>query len=226
MKAIGYIRVSTADQAEHGVSLDAQRARITAWATAADFELSEVFTDAGITGTRADIRPGLQAAIAAACDHRATLVVYSLSRFARNTREAIELSDRLHRAGANIVSLSEHIDTTSAAGTMVFHVLAALAQFESGLTSERVRESMSFAKSRGQRVGSIPFGYDLAADGRHLERNAAEQETISLIVQLRESGLSLRAIAAELQARGIVTKSGRATWAPKVIKTIIDGRAA
>jgi DNA invertase Pin-like site-specific DNA recombinase len=132
MRAIGYVRVSTAEQATEGVSLDAQRARIAAWARANDAELVDVFTDAGLSGGRADNRPGLQAALDRACSGQAALVVYSLSRLARSTRDAITISERLDTAGADLVSLSEKIDTTTAAGKMVFRMLAVLADNAEG----------------------------------------------------------------------------------------------
>ena len=108
MKAVGYIRVSTTRQAVDGVSLEAQRAKIEAWCTVNDFELSDVFVDAGISGKRADNRTGLQDALQAACKARgAALVVYSLSRLARSTKDAIAIAERLEKAGADLVSLSE-----------------------------------------------------------------------------------------------------------------------
>jgi len=110
-KAIGYLRVSTAGQATDGVSLDAQRERIEAWAKAHDFELLGIQRDAGISGGKASNRPGLQKALDLACKERAALVVYSLSRLARSTRDALEISARLDKAGADLVSLSESIDT-------------------------------------------------------------------------------------------------------------------
>ena len=68
MKAIGYIRVSTAGQADEGVSLEAQRTKIKAWCEANGYRLAVVHTDAGISGKRADNRPGLQKALKAACN--------------------------------------------------------------------------------------------------------------------------------------------------------------
>ena len=94
-RAIGYIRVSTTRQAEEGVSIDAQTARIRAWCDANGYSLADVFTDAGISGKRQDNRPGLRKALDAACKQRAALVVYSLSRLARSTRDAIEIASRV-----------------------------------------------------------------------------------------------------------------------------------
>ena len=84
MKATAYIRVSTAQQAEEGVSLEAQQARIAAYCMANGLELVNTFTDAGLSGKRADNRPGLQAALEAVCNDGGILVVYSLSRLARS----------------------------------------------------------------------------------------------------------------------------------------------
>ncbi|MCH8851463.1 MAG: recombinase family protein [Planctomycetes bacterium] len=86
-----------------------------AWAQANDYELLELFVDAGLSGSRADNRPGLQRAVNTACKRKAALVVYSLSRLARSTRDALMLAERLNKAGADLVSLTESIDTTSAA---------------------------------------------------------------------------------------------------------------
>jgi DNA invertase Pin-like site-specific DNA recombinase len=114
------------------------------------------------------------------------------------------------------VSLSEQIDTTSAAGKMVFRMLAVLAEFERDLASERTKEALGHLRRLGRRVsGRIPFGYDLR--GENLVENAREQRAIGVIRALRGSGLSLRAIARELARKGIKTKTGAALWSAKVL---------
>src|SRR5438067_13834535 len=122
--AIGYCRVSTELQAQEGISLEAQQARIRAWCEGNGYALSHVHVDAGLSGSRADNRPALRAALNEACRTKATLVVYSLSRLARSTKDAIAISDCLAKSGADLVSLSERVDTTSAAGKMIFRMLA------------------------------------------------------------------------------------------------------
>lgn len=226
LKVIAYIRVSTADQAEDGVSLDAQRGKIDAWCMINDAELVNVHIDAGISGKRSDNRPGLQAALDEAVASGAVLVVYSLSRLARNTKETIEIAERLERAGADLVSLSEKIDTTSAAGKMVFRMLAVLAEFERDLVSERTTGAMAYKRSKGERISRhIPYGFDLSEDGVHLIENESEQRVLSLVSQLRDSGLSLRKIAAELGSRGIKPKNGKSKWSHSTIQQILN-RAA
>jgi site-specific DNA recombinase len=138
MMAVAYFRVSTDEQAQEGVSLDAQRAKVQAWCLANDATLdpADVFVEGegidrksgrGKSGGRADNRPALQAALDRVCGCGGVLVFYSLSRLARSTRDTLAIAERIDRAHANMVSLSERIDTTSASGKMVFRMLAVLA---------------------------------------------------------------------------------------------------
>ena len=93
-QVIGYVRVSTDEQAHEGVSMDAQKAKIQAWCDLNGYELGCVHVDAGISGKRADNRPGLQAALASIGNGDA-LVVYSLSRLARSTRDTLDIAESL-----------------------------------------------------------------------------------------------------------------------------------
>jgi len=221
--AIGYIRVSTTDQADNGLSLDAQREKIQAWCLVHDMTLDHVFVDAGLSGKRADNRPALQDAMNAACSSGSVLVVYSLSRLARSTRDTIELAEKLSSSGSDLVSLSEKIDTQSAAGKMVFRMLAVLNEFERDQLAERTKELLKHKRLKGERVGKVPFGFTLAADGIRLIRNDQEFEIINLIEHLREEGLSLRSIASELSSRGIQTKEGNSQWSHTAVNRIIKG---
>jgi DNA invertase Pin-like site-specific DNA recombinase len=205
-KAVGYVRVSTESQAREGVSLEAQKAKIAAWAEANGYELLAVRVDAGLSGGRADNRPGLQDALTLACKQKAALVVYSLSRLARSTKDALSISERLDKAGADLVSLSERIDTTSAAGKMVFRMLAVLSEFERDLISERTSAALAHKKSKGERVGNVPVGF--RAEGDQLIPVASEQKTVREILALRQKGFSFHGIAGELNGSGRPTKHG------------------
>lgn len=220
MKAIGYARVSTEGQVEDGVSLEAQQTRIRAWCEANGYTLAGLHVDAGLSGCRADNRPALQASIAEACKHKAALIVYSLSRLARSTKDAIAISERLAKSGADLVSLSERIDTTTAAGKMVFRMLAVLAEFERDQIAERTKGALAHMRQQGKRTGKIPYGYDLADDGASLIPNHQEQDGLKLIERLRASGLGRRRIAAILIAQGIPTKTG-AAWSPQAVGRIL-----
>jgi site-specific DNA recombinase len=206
MIATGYARVSTAMQAEEGVSLEAQQARIAAWCLANGVELGHTHVDAGLSGKRADNRPALQDALDAVCASGGVLVVYSLSRLARSTKDTLAIAERLDKAGANLVSLSEKIDTTSAAGKMVFRMMAVLNEFERDLISERTTGALAHKRSKGERMGQVPFGQTVAEDGKTLVDCPVEQEAMAIVRQLRAEGLSIRKIADELNARGVKTK--------------------
>lgn len=223
--AVVYVRVSTDDQATEGVSLEAQQAKLAAWCLANDYELLAVHTDAGFSGGRADNRPGLQAAIEQASKTKSALVVYSLSRLARSTKDTIAIGEKLDKAGADLVSLSEKIDTTSAAGKMIFRMLAVMAEFEKDQISERTKMALAHKKAKGERTGGVPYGYDLATDGITLMPNADEQQAIAEMQELRTRGLSYRRIAAELERCGRKTKSGSARWDNTAIQKILT-RAA
>jgi site-specific DNA recombinase len=151
MNAIGYVRVSTQEQAESRLGLEAQRAAITSWAASRGLEVT-IHEDAGITGTSMEKRPALEAALCAAANG-AVLVAYSLSRFARSTRDMLIIAERLKRQGADLVSLTESIDTTTATGRLVFTLLSALSQFERDLTSERTKAALAALKARGVKLG-------------------------------------------------------------------------
>jgi len=217
--AIGYIRVSTEGQAVDGVSLDAQRAKIEAWASLNDYDLIAVHVDAGISGKGMDNRPGLQDALAD-CRKGSALVVYSLSRLARSTKDTILISERLAKSGADLVSLSERIDTTSAAGKMVFRLMAVMAEFERDQISERTVTAMQFKKGKGELVGAVPYGFALSDDGVKLVENAVEQAVIVQAKELRASGLSLGKVATELDRRGLVSRNGKPFQATQVMRMV------
>ena len=119
-QAIGYIRVSSAQQAQEGVSLEAQQAKIEQWCSANGYELVNVFKDEGISGKRMDTRPGLQDALASVKKGNA-FVFYSMSRVARSTKDMIEIGELIDKKRGDMVSLNgEPINTTTASGKMIF----------------------------------------------------------------------------------------------------------
>lgn len=226
MVAIGYIRVSTEAQVEDGVSLDAQQAKLEAWAKLHDEPELIVFKDAGISGSAMSQRPGLQDALDAVCKKKGVLVVYSLSRLARSTRDTLSISDRLAKAGAELVSLSERVDTTSASGKMCFRLLAVLAEFERDQISERTRTSMAHMRKQQRRISRFaPYGWDLDATMSGLLANPTEQAHVEHMSALRTSGLSYRDIARALDEACIPTKTGSGAWTAKVVRSLLTRHA-
>jgi site-specific DNA recombinase len=195
-------------QAHEGVSLDAQRDRIAVRASAQGYGLVAVLVDAGLSGKRADNRPGLQAAMAEACRKRAALVTYNLSRLARSVPDAYALAAKLERAGANLVLLTEAVDTTTAAGRMFFGMLAVLAQFERDLTSERTVAALAHKREQGRRVsGLAPFGFRFERGS--IVPDERERAVLRRIREMRAQRVSFRRIVEALNREGVPARGRR-----------------
>lgn len=219
MKAVGYVRVSTQGQAEDGVSLSAQEAKVRAWADLNGADEVIIFKDEGISGKRSDNRPGLQAALEAVGKGDA-LIVYSLSRLSRSTKDTLTLSEALQKKEADLVSLSEKIDTTSASGKMVFRLMAVLSEFERDQISDRTRFALAHKRATGEKTGGdIPFGYRVRKG--KLYPHEDEQRAVRLIMDLAREGRSLRGICRELEAAGIARKRGSRDWHPEIVQRVI-----
>lgn len=137
---IGYARVSTEEQ-----HLDLQLSALRA--SGCDIILS----DAAVSGSRFD-RPGLVDALnRLKCGD--TLIVWRLDRLGRSLSNLVEIVKELGTRGIEFVSLTESIDTKSPTGMLMFHMIAALAEFERSLISERTRAGMAEAKKRGAKIG-------------------------------------------------------------------------
>lgn len=206
MKVVAYARVSTEQQVEEGVSIDAQLASIYRWAELACHTVVVDFRDSGISGSTTQ-RPGFQDAMDYACKHKAILAVYSLSRASRSVRDTYETLDKLKEAGAAFASVTEHIDTSTASGKLIFGVLAVFAQFEREIIAERTRTAMAHKKARGECVGYVPYGYRKTRDKR-LEPDVYEMNVIDTIQTMRRAGASLRAIQASLRKMKMLNRKG------------------
>lgn len=225
MKAIGYIRVSTDDQKESGLSLEHQRAKIEAYALAMDLELVDIIDDAGKSGKNMN-RPGLLRALEIIRSGEAqSLVILKLDRLTRSVKDLGALVETFEKTGAALISVQDSINTTTAAGRLVLNVLGSVAQWEREAIGERTAAALSMKKDRGEKTGgTVPFGFDLSEDGRTLIANQTEQEALSLARQLRVAGMSFRKIGAELDRRGIATKTGT-VWYPKTVRSLCEAKA-
>jgi DNA invertase Pin-like site-specific DNA recombinase len=211
MRVIGYTRVSTDEQADKGLSLAAQRAKIEAYCQLYELELVEVIEDAGQSGKTLK-RAGLQQGLTMLRKGKADGVV--IAKLDRLTRSVVDggtlIADYFgEKKGHELFSVGDHIDTRTAAGRLVLNVLLSVSQWEREAIGERTRDALQHKIANGERCGKVRFGFDLAPDGKTLVSNRHEQEAIGLIRKLRKAGESLRAIAAELNKRGVRTKEGR-----------------
>jgi site-specific DNA recombinase len=142
------------------------------------------------------------------------IVCYSLSRLSRSTKDMLSIAEELEKKGADLVSLTEKIDTTTAAGKMVFRMLAVLNEFERDLVSERTRTALAHKKANGETYSPIPFGYK-AVEGK-LVKVEREAKLVAEILRKRGEGMTLREIASDLNDRGIKGKRGGKWYASTV----------
>lgn len=222
--AIIYTRVSTTEQSFDGVSLDMQRSKAEAYCLLNDLPIKNIFSDVA-SGKIAANRPGLQEALKT-CERGDTLIVYSLSRLSRSVIDTLAIADDLERRGINFVSLNEKIDTSTPSGRLVLTVLSAMNQWEREQLAQRTRDALQTKRARGERTGSIPYGYKLASDGIRLIRDDAEQFMIGIIKGFRDQGWSLRQIADQLTIEGYVPKRGGKRWYAQTVKNILDFQPA
>jgi DNA invertase Pin-like site-specific DNA recombinase len=208
--AIAYLRVSTDEQSEHGVSLAAQEARVRAYADLYSIAIVAVITDPGESGKSLE-RPGIQQAFELLRSDKADgILVAKLDRLSRSVGDWDRLIAEFfgERAGFQLWSVAEAIDTRTAAGRLVLNVLMSVAQWERETIGERTREALRFKKSRGERVGGVDYGFEVGADSKTLVPCPAEQAVLLLVRELRTAGLTLAAIAADLNGRGIRRRGG------------------
>jgi DNA invertase Pin-like site-specific DNA recombinase len=242
-RAIGYIRVSTNDQAKEGGTVGSQRARIEAWCLTnnASLDPADVFIEGedseggegkGVSGSKVKNRPALKAALDLVCECKGVLVFYSLSRMARSLEDTLSIAKRLKKAGANMLSLREPmIDTTSATGKMIFRLLAVLAEFERDLTIERTTDALQSKIKKGERVGKIKYGSVIdPTDPRRSKKTGspvalvaqpAEAEAIERMKLMKADGKSFRAIAEALTVEGIPTREGGERWHHSTVRKIL-----
>ena len=221
-RTVAYLRVSTAQQADHGVSLAAQRAKVEAYASLYDLDLVAIVEDAGASAKTLN-RPGLDRVLAMLRkgDAEAVLVV-KLDRLTRSVRDLGELVDTYFADGKRaLLSVHDQIDTRSAAGRLVLNVLASVSQWEREAIGERTSAAMQHKRAKGELVGAVPYGYDLGADGKTLVANDAEQLVMAAVREYRAAGLSLRTIGDRLAKRGLLPRKGGA-WNPAQIKRIAE----
>src|SRR5437667_6037557 len=225
MRAIGYIRVSTDKQADHGVSLEAQEAKIRAMAVVQGAEIIELIVDGGESAKNLD-RPGMERLLALVEERKVdTVIIAKLDRLTRSVKDLAELLERFQRRGVSLVSVAESLDTGSAAGRLVINIMTAVSQRVREAIGERTRDAMNHKRSNGERVGNIAYGFRRSADGDHLEPEPQEQAVLTAIRDLQAKRCPLRGIAAELNARGLRTRRA-AAWRLEHVARIVGRRQA
>lgn len=206
-RVVGYVRVSTDEQADKGVSLDNQEERIRAHAFAKDWELTRIYRDEGWSGKdlrRPAASEMLEAARAKAFD---AIIVYKVDRLTRRQKDLWQLlEDVLEPAGVGFVSVSEPFDTTTAIGKACLGMIAVFAQLERDTIAERTRDALAYKLANGERVGA-PALSESVVDGE-LRPVAEELATVDRMAALWRSGRTYAEIVEAMNAEGRATKRG------------------
>ena len=203
---MAYLRVSTDEQQ---LGPEAQRAAIGGWAKRGGVEVVDWQTDSGVSGA-ADLsaRPGLMAALGALASTGAgVLVVARRDRLARDVVIAATIERAAMARGARVVSADGVGNGDTAADQFMRTILDGAAAYERELIRARTRAALQAKKARGERVGTVPFGYVVGADGK-LTFNTRERQAAERAVALRQAGHSFARVAAVLADEGYATRTG------------------
>jgi site-specific DNA recombinase len=221
MKLIGYVRVSSVGQEENS-SLEDQQRRIQQYCDAMKHELVDVFVEVG-SGKSTKTRPEFQNALQAVQDRADGIIAIKLDRITRNTRDVLQLVEEiLEPYNKHLVLLDMNIDTSHPVGKMILTMMSAVAELERTNILERCSRGREFKKSKGLYVGGSPaFGMNVVVGQNQLEINAEEQEVIRIIRNARAHGMSLNAIAKDLNDREIPSKRG-GRWYASSVRNVIN----
>ena len=218
IKAVGYTRVSTDKQADHGVSLEAQVEKIRAMAVVQGAELLDVITDA--ESAKSLDRPGMTRLLAMVDRGEVqTVIITKLDRITRSVVDLGTLLERFKKHDVSLVSMAESLDTGSAAGRLVMNIMASVSQWEREAIAERTATALQFKRKHHRVFNHTPYGF--SRDGDALVLCAEEQVTIGRVKAWRATGWTLQRIADVLNEDGVPTKHG-CQWLPKTVSNVVS----
>ncbi len=210
-RAIAYLRVSTAEQADSGAGLAAQRAAVEAEAQRRGWVLTKVYVDAAVSGKAIAGREALSQALHAVKTGQAeVMVVAKLDRLSRSLLDFAEIMRRAQSEGWNLVALDLGIDLSTPAGEFLASVMASAAQWERRIIGQRTKEALAAKKASGVRLGRPRLLSDAVA-----ARISAE----------RAAGRTLTAIADGLTADDVPTAQGGLRWYPATVRKVLLSNA-
>lgn len=219
MRVIGYVRVSTEEQAAEGLSIRGQAERLSAYCEAQGWTLGCIYRDAGASGGTIE-RPGLRAALEAVGAGEADVfLVLKLDRLTRSAKHLYDLVETCEAANVRLAAVQDALDTGSANGRMVTGILAVLAQWEREMIAERTRAALQQKQLDGQHVGQVPYGFRLNGAGELVE-DPGELAVIRRMKELRWRGASYQEIADRLNEEGIEARRGR--WAKSTVRALVS----
>lgn len=221
MKAIGYTRVSTDEQAKEGISLDNQKDRVTEYCRYRGFDLVEIIEDAGISGGKNKARPGfIQLLNRMETGDIGVIVLYSLERLSRDMLTLLALERLLDERDIELHTVEGLVDTSTPDGWLNFAMKSFLGEMERRQVKYRTKKAMEYKKGQGAVVGSIPYGYQ--RNGAELAVNDREQTVMRSINDMYQHDFKLVDICKRLKERDIRTRTGK-PFTPEQVKRVITG---
>ncbi|MEM4260217.1 MAG: recombinase family protein [Candidatus Woesearchaeota archaeon] len=162
IKAALYIRVSTEEQAKQGVSLSAQEEALRNYCKTYSYEVYQVYKDEGKSAKDIKHRPAMiQLLKDAELKKFDIILIYKLDRFSRSLKDLILTIEKLKKWGIDFISLQDRIETTSASGKLMFHIISSFAEFERDIIGERTKFGMEEKARRGAIINRAPVGYKI-----------------------------------------------------------------
>lgn len=229
--AIGYVRVSTEEQAREGVSLDAQTEKLRAYCTLHGLTLATIYRDEGVSAGKplTDRPEGARLLAQLAAGEARHVVALKLDRLFRDAVDCLQTAQRWDASGISmhLIDLGgQAVNTGSAMGKFFLTIMAGAAELERNVIRERTRTALAHKRSRGDRLGTTPLGFTTPESGAPMQPNPDELVAVRFILRARSrrKPVPFRQIAAQLAAGGHETKRG-GSWAPATVKRIWDARA-
>src|SRR3989344_4166523 len=157
-----YIRVSTEEQVQHGFSLAAQEDALKNYCSALGYDIFKIYRDEGKSAKDIKHRPQMVQMLSDAETKKfQAIFIYKLDRFSRSIMDLISTIEKLKEWGVDFVSMQDKIETTSATGKLMFHIISAFAEFERNVTGERTHFTMKAKFQRGGLITRAPLGYKI-----------------------------------------------------------------
>lgn len=203
--ALGYIRVSSDDQANNGHGLAAQRATVLAEAARRGWDV-EIVADPG--GSGANVNPGLRSCLEQLANGRSdALIVAKMDRLARSVSNAATILDLASAQGWDLVICDMGVDLSTPSGEAMANMLATFAQFERRMISQRTKEGLAAAKAAGKRIG---------------RPRLAPASVVDRVCHERDAGQSFGAVARTLTEEGVLSPAGHPVWQPSTVRRIYN----
>jgi DNA invertase Pin-like site-specific DNA recombinase len=231
-RAIGYIRVSTGQQAKEGASVDMQHSIISEMAARDGAQLIDILSDEGLSGRKNLHKRTGYLELVSLIERKQIDIVYSysLSRLGRKTAEIMRFFELAAKNNVSVVLYKDNINTSTAVGKLLLGVLAVVSEFEADLASERTTDVARNNKKEYKPYCNPPYGWAIEGritdNGKVVSRGQlvevpSEQETLTWILEKRKQKKSLSWIAKELNFNGIPPKRGK-TWSHGQVASVIE----